>query len=162
VNGAVRLKSGAPTNVDLSMNGLAFEDNGDTGLFMTNYSGPATGDLNLYVNNIPQMTILGSGDYVGNVGIGTTAPVDKLHVSGGYIRGQLNCRKVTGPTTNQSVAQCAGDEYVTSGGGTCLLPNNHYLHYSAPSDDLSSWSVDCFGTDGSDASSIAFAICCKK
>jgi prepilin-type N-terminal cleavage/methylation domain-containing protein len=64
----------------------------------------------------------------GNVGIGTSAPLDKLHVTGGLIRGQLNCQKVTGPTVVSSLAQCAGDEYVISGGGNCTLGDDSYIH----------------------------------
>lgn len=73
---AIRLKAGAPGSDTASM-GLAFEDNGDTGLFMTNYTNSNTGDLNFYVNASPRMTLLSSG----KTGIGTVSPTNLLHLS---------------------------------------------------------------------------------
>lgn len=80
INGAVRLKAGAPAN-DTAAIGLGFEDNGDTGLFMTNWAGPATGDLNLYTNAVPQLTVTSAG----NVGIGSAGPGAKLDVAGNIL-----------------------------------------------------------------------------
>lgn len=77
VAGAVRLRAGAPGN-DAATVGLAFEDNGDTGLYMTNYTSSATGDLHLYSNAQSRLTVLSSG----NVGIGTSTPGAKLNVAG--------------------------------------------------------------------------------
>ncbi|WP_413612350.1 tail fiber domain-containing protein [Bdellovibrio sp. HCB-110] len=80
VVGATRLRAGAPIN-DVAEVGLAFEDNGDTGLFMTNYSSPSTGDLNLYTNAVPRMTVLSNG----NIGVGTTTPSYRMHIAGGQL-----------------------------------------------------------------------------
>ena len=57
-NGAVRLNAGIPAS-DAAAVGLAFEDNGDTGLFMNNYTNNATGDLNLFVNSVSKLTVTG-------------------------------------------------------------------------------------------------------
>lgn len=82
---AIRLKAGAPAN-DAAPVGLSFEDNGDTGLFMTNYTNSATGDLSFYVNATPRMTMLLGG----NTGIGTASPTNTLHVSTGTANGGLS------------------------------------------------------------------------
>lgn len=77
VNGAVRIRAGAPTD-DMATAGIAFEDNGDTGLFMTNYSSSATGDLQIFSNAISRITVLSSG----RVGVNKTDPAVQFHVVG--------------------------------------------------------------------------------
>lgn len=106
-------------------------------------------------------------DQSGKVGIGTSSPAAALDVKNGKINGELNCRKVAGPSgTNGSTASCAADEYVISGGGSCeTIPdiNPGFLHRSEPLDDLSGWAADCYRWDWTtDNLATAFAICCKK
>jgi len=99
----------------------------------------------------------------GNVGLGNLNPQAKLHVSGGTIRGRLQCRIVNGPgQLTGSVASCGADEYVIGGGGTCeSAATGTYLHESRPQPDMSGWFADCFGTDGTDRNAFAHAICCQ-
>lgn len=98
----------------------------------------------------------------GRVGIGTNTPLDQLHVANGMIRGQLNCRKVVGPSGAISTAMCAADEYVISGGGKCDA-NYGFLHLSEPTNALDGWTADCFRNDWSgEVPVIAYAVCCKK
>lgn len=73
---AARFKAGAPDAADGSTTGISFENNGDTGLFMTNWTSSATGDLAFFSNNIQVMTVRSGG----SVGIGTTAPQVRLEV----------------------------------------------------------------------------------
>ena len=78
-NGAVRLNAGVAPASDAATVGIAFEDNGDTGLFMTNYASAATGDLNLFNNAIARLTVQGT-----NVGISNIAPGRSLDVTGTF------------------------------------------------------------------------------
>ncbi len=108
------------------------------------------------------------------VGIGTDTPQVRLDVKGGLINGQFNCRKVIGAHSNvTSLAQCAIDEYVVSGGGRCTVSpdvdplNGGFIHQNMPTTDLSGWQLDCHKAEPKDPMagvpiSEAWAICCKK
>lgn len=82
--GAIRVRAGTPAN-DAAAVGIGFEDNGDTGLFMTNWTGPGTGDLSLYSNATQSLTVFpdGSATIPSRLGIGiTTNPATPLAVNG--------------------------------------------------------------------------------
>lgn len=138
---------------------------------------PSTGDI----TNIMELK------NTGNVGIGTTTPAATLDVNG-LIRGEPECRTVIDDSgsspTYVSVASCAADEWLLTGGGACQVtspPGLGYLHAShptiagvpEPSDPPgplpsplplpTGWTVDCFNpqTNG-DVPSMAYAVCCKK
>ncbi len=72
-----RARGGSPGALGANNNGYAFIGNGgdiDSGLFSS-----ADGQMEFYGNNTERMRITSSG----NVGIGTAAPTNKLHVIGG-------------------------------------------------------------------------------
>ena len=104
--------------------------------------------------------------FTGSVGIGTTTPAEKLQVSGGYIRGQLKCRRISvagGAPSYVSRATCNANEWLLNGGGGCQDPTVSYLHESYPPGGLDAWQVDCFRHDGGgDSPSFAYATCCEK
>jgi len=76
---AYRANQGVPTNTDNSINGFAFGDDGDTGMFSpVNVVGPANGIIALYTNNQEALRIIRGG----NVGIGTQTPNANLTVVG--------------------------------------------------------------------------------
>lgn len=82
--GAIRARAGAPVN-DASAVGISFEDNGDTGLFLTGWTGPATGDLSIYSNSNQSLTVFpdGSATIPSRLGIGAAAnPVNPLALNG--------------------------------------------------------------------------------
>lgn len=79
VDGSVRLKPGSPSAGDTSAEGMAYADNGDTGLFMTNYTNSTNGDLVMYQNNSPVMAITSAQ----RVGIGVMNPTNRLSVGPG-------------------------------------------------------------------------------
>lgn len=121
VNGAVRLKAGTPSGKNATV-GLAFEDNGDTGLFMTNYipGTPASGLLSVFTDGQSRMVIAPNG----NVGIGTTAPDYKLDVrdkgmvisqvsseDGDQVFFNVNSRIATGVPVGASMQSNAVDSY---------------------------------------------------
>jgi len=58
---------------------------------------------------------------------------------------------------------CNSNEIVVGGGGECMDPGTHFIHYSAPTADGLGWSVNCFGLPGyADEPAKAYAICLKK
>lgn len=69
-----RANQGAPDNNDISTNGYAFGDDGDTGIFSPG-SGGANGVLAFYANNGERLRINGYG-----IGIGTALPTAQLQV----------------------------------------------------------------------------------
>ena len=76
VNGGIRASQGIPTGLDASNAGYAFGPDGDTGMFGLS-TGNAAGTIIFYTNNAEQARVNTTG-----LGIGTTAPVRKLHVNG--------------------------------------------------------------------------------
>lgn len=120
----------------------------------------------------------------GNVGLGENNPQERLHVANnarvngnlmvngnarvdGRIYGRLDCRTVEvsggASPTWVSVASCANDEWVLTGGGKCAVPEHGtkgFIHESHPYGN--GWVVDCFKGDSSgDCTSTAYAVCCK-
>lgn len=86
VLGGIRTKQGAPTSGNNSNIGYAFEGDGDTGMFsVPPPGGDSNGSISFFLNQTEAMK-LASG---GNVGIGITSPLDKLHVDGGIIASQI-------------------------------------------------------------------------
>lgn len=92
-----------------------------------------------------------------------------------------DCRTVLGnPTPYQSVATCAGDEFLVSGGGNCEVPADNtkigYIHESRPVGNA--WYTDCYAPTGiyirdvgeesgpsvapSNNVATSFAVCCKR
>lgn len=74
------------------------------------------------------------------------------------------CRVVQGAvTTSSSLATCAANEYLNSGGGRCTNGAFDYLHDSFPDGANKRWVADCYRRDGAgDAGAIAYAICCNQ
>ena len=74
--GSFRSNQGGPDSADASTRGYAFGPDGDTGMFSTG-AGAGNGQIAFYSNNTESARISG-----GRVGIGTTNPVQALHVNG--------------------------------------------------------------------------------
>jgi hypothetical protein len=86
VLGGVRAKQGAPTVGNTSNFGYAFEGDGDTGMFsIPPPGGENNGSLSFFLNQTESMRLAVGG----NVGIGVTNPLDKLHIDGGIIASQI-------------------------------------------------------------------------
>lgn len=79
-----------------------------------------------------------------------------------YIYGTPNCRQVTGPAQQAiSYATCATNEYLMSGGGTCV--NGGYLHINYPDYANNRWAADCYSPNPyGDLNVTPIAICCRR
>jgi type II secretory pathway pseudopilin PulG len=117
VNGAIRLKAGASNGADTSTNGIAFENNGDTGMFLANWAGSVfAGELNLEVNSVPRISIESSSMNIllnptasaANVGIGTLNPRAKLDVNGAIRPGYFSVGSSCGSNPEGSLAYDLG------------------------------------------------------
>jgi hypothetical protein len=68
-----------------------------------------------------------------------------------------------GSDSEADIQNCASDEIVIAGGGECMDPSTHFIHYSAPTSDGLGWAVNCYGLSGyPDEPAKAYAICLKK
>jgi Chaperone of endosialidase len=124
VTGGIRARGGAPGANGGSNNGYAFSGVGDndSGMFSS-----GDGVLQFYMNSLETMRIISGG----NLGIGTTAPTEKLDVNGAIVvRGN-----VTSSTASTGVLDYTGATTRLISRGTNASTNGNFQLISTRSDN---------------------------